>query len=265
VLETILAVIVFKAGFGDKVHTARIDFRHFLVRIIPMYLISRLVMRASVGTLFGSTEAQNFIWRKRMKTSCGLLLGLLFCHATFAKAPIVENHSLREINRLPAQSEALGLKSLDHYMDFSCEQLVERSDKDGFARYLKKEFQKLDSDFCSIVGAIDGEDNFSQAEQRRVGLGTFSKLVEGHYHEYPEGIELERFQDMSCSEYIESSEQDSFVSFFKAHLNELDSEICSKVGDYSGEDGPGSIGLGTYSKMVETAYWDYNRRLRLAE
>jgi len=198
-----------------------------------------------------------------MKTLIGPVLALLICNMTFAKAPVVENHSLTLGHRLPAQSNTVGLLPLEHYMDASCEQLVAGSASDGFSLYLKREFTKLDPNFCSLVGELNGEDSFSQADQRKVGLGTFSKLVEGHYHEYAETVELEFFQDMRCEEYMKATAGDSsFKSFFKAQLSELGSDICSRIGNFEREDGADKIGLGTYSKLIETAYWDFNYQNR---
>ena len=195
-----------------------------------------------------------------MKTSFAVVIGLFISASLNASAPVVNNHSVLQTKRVPAQSQVVGVKPIEHYMDFSCEDFIASSDKDKFSRHMINEFKKLDSDFCSLVGSLDGEDSFSQSEQRKVGLGTFSKLVEGHYHEYAQGVELEHFQDMSCEEYMQSSDDKSFKAFFKAQLMDLGSDVCSKIGDYSKEDGVERIGLGTYSKLVESAFWDYNSR-----
>ncbi len=158
-----------------------------------------------------------------------------------AKAPIWED-SGKEQKRKPAQSD-LKLPSIDRYLDMSCFELTNELSADEFVRYFSRVAKSEYSDLCSLVKEDqDMDSDISQSERESIGLGTFSRLVEGHFDEFILSKRLTHYQDLSCETLQREETSDKFISFLREELKRDGGDLCK-------------VGLGTKSKVVEV-YFD---------
>ncbi len=207
-------------------------------------------------------------------------VAMLFSLASLAKAPISEGGPIGNPNdgsikkRIPAQVQGVQIaKPLEHYMDMECQQLVNGNSKDEFIRYFTREVYELNSNFCSMVGVShdpygEEDQDFSQAERRTIGLGTFSKLLEGHYNEFIYNKRLEHYQDLDCQTMMNRNSNDEFIRFFAEQMMVINDSLCDKLEVNSSQLGEDSdmaqaerpIGQGTWSKIIEESYHEFNYR-----
>lgn len=211
-------------------------------------------------------------------------LSLILSVASMAKAPLSEEGpgkgkngfstiSTISTKRHPAQVQGVKIAPpLDHYMDMDCHQLVNKNSKDEFIRYFTKEVGRLNENFCSIVGeSFENEgDDMSQSERRTIGMGTFSKLLEDHYNDFVYDKRLEYYQDLDCHSMTNRQSDDAFIRFFAQQMMEINENLCDSMASNSGIDSSKEdrdfaqadrpIGEGTWSKLIEESYHEFNYR-----
>jgi hypothetical protein len=80
----------------------------------------------------------------------------------------------------------------------------------------------------------------------------------------PNFPKLDDYLDMNCQQLTDEKSKDEFIRFFRKELKSINPEICSIVTDEAyNEDQLASqaerktIGLGTFSKLVEVHFNDY--------
>lgn len=205
-------------------------------------------------------------------------VAMIFSLASMAKAPIFETGPGSSgpkdgpvKKRIPAQVQGTQVaKPLDQYLDMNCNELVDKNSKDEFIRYFTREVSQLNSDFCSIVGeeSFSEDQDFSQAERRMIGMGTFSKLLEGHYNEFIFDKKLEHYQDLDCHTMMNRQSDDAFIRYFAEQMMDINQSLCDQMenshskmgedGDVAQADRP--IGEGTWSKLIEESYHEFNYR-----
>ena len=161
-----------------------------------------------------------------------------------AKAPIWED-SGKEQKRRPAQSD-LKLPSIDRYLDMSCFELTDEKSDDEFVLYFSRVAKEFD-DLCSLVKEDQEMDSdISQSERESIGLGTFSRLVEGHFNEFiSHKKSLAYYQDLSCEALQSKTSSDKFISFIRDQIQKDGGDLCR-------------VGLGTKSKVVEILFDAFN-------
>lgn len=226
-------------------------------------------MRVASNDVFKSTTLKMVIFG----------LSFILSVASMAKAPLSEEGPGKGKNgvstkRHPAQVQGMQIaKPLDQYLDMDCQQLVNKNSKDEFIRYFTREVSLLNENFCSIVGEsfqTEGDD-MAQSERRMIGMGTFSKLLESHYNEFVYDKRLEYYQDLDCHNMMNRNSDDAFIRFFAQQMMEINENLCdSMVGagtdqsrygeeqDFAQADRP--IGQGTWSKIIEESYHEFNYR-----
>ena len=191
-----------------------------------------------------------------------------------AKAPHTDDFGGKDSDkkRIPAAADSKvseQIKSFDNYMDMSCRQLVDKNSDDSFIRFFRERSKDIHEDICSIVGSpvMEEEMGLAQAERRMIGMGTFSNLLEAHYNEYVYEKGLQIYQDLDCKTMMDTTSNDSFIRFFANSMAEINVKLCDdlEIGSSQEMDNDISqaqrpIGLGTYSKLIETYYHDFHYR-----
>lgn len=198
-----------------------------------------------------------------------MLVALIVSIPLMARAPMTtghdvpqpKNHSKSHMKtRYPAQ---LGLAPLDNYLDMDCRDFFDKSNRDEFVISFRRSLQGLAPNFCDQVKDIDFEDDISQAQRTFVGPGTFSKFLEAHYNEFKYTKQLDHYQSMGCRQLVDINSHDDFSAFFRNYIAQLNPNMCDLVGPLSSADGDiaqadhKTIGLGTFSKIVEEAFNEY--------
>ena len=210
----------------------------------------------------------------RFTVKAVFVLMTLFSFTVGARAPHTDDFGGKDGDkkRIPAATESVvteRIKSFGHYMDLSCRQLVDAQSQDEFISYFRVKSKDIHEDICSIVGSpvIEEEMDLAQAERRMIGLGTFSNLLEAHYNEFVYERGLEIYQNLDCKKMMDRNSNDGFIRFFANAIAEINVKLCDDLeigssqemdNDMSQAERP--IGLGTYSKLIETYYHDYHYR-----
>lgn len=198
---------------------------------------------------------------KISKTS--VALGFVFLSVTAAaKAPLTTDHLVTpsKKTRYPA---GLAIAPLDNYMDMQCRDFYDESNKDEFVLFFRKGLESISRNFCDQVRDVEFEEDISQSQQKFVGAGTFSKLMESHYNEFKYVKQLSHYQDQDCNQLVDEESHDEFGSFFRDYIDQLNPNLCGLVrADAQMDDDRGQaqrefIGLGTFSKIVEEAFNEY--------
>ncbi len=183
-----------------------------------------------------------------------------------AKAPMTTDHAISVVKvdmkklRYPA---GLSIAPLENYMDMQCRDFFDKDNKDEFVVHFRKGLKELDSNFCDKVKDIGFEDDMSQAERDFVGPGTFAKILEAHYQEFQYIRQLDHYQSLSCVQLVDEKSRDEFVHYFKNYADQLNPQLCDYVRPYGSEDSDESqaaresIGMGTFSKIVEDAFNEF--------
>lgn len=182
-----------------------------------------------------------------------------------AKAPMTVDHPITVEKRIKKlrYPAGLSLAPLDNYMDMQCLDFFDEDNKDEFVVHFREALVKLDRNFCDQVRDIGFEDDMAQAEREFVGPGTFAKLLESHYNEFQYVRQLDHYQSLNCAQLVDKKSHDEFVQFFRGYADQLNPELCDYVRPYGLEDSDesqaarNSIGMGTFSKIVEDAFNDY--------
>ncbi len=189
---------------------------------------------------------------------------LTLCPPLMAKAPVTTGHEVitHKKMRHPAQ---LALAPLESYMDMECRDFLDKSNKDEFVISFRNSLNELSPKFCDQVKDVGFEEDLSQAQREFVGPGTFSKMLEAHYHEFEYNKQLNHYQNLECNELVDIQSQDEFNKFFRSYVSELNPNICEIVKPYDEDEMDSDVaqadrqfvGQGTFAKIVEEAFNEY--------
>lgn len=198
---------------------------------------------------------------------------ILISFSVSARAPHTDDFGTKDSDkkRIPAAESRVSesLKAFDHYMHMSCRQLTDKNSDDSFIRFFREKSIEVHDDICSIVGEthIEEDMDLAQVERSMIGLGTFSNLLEANYNEYAYEKGLEIYQNLDCQTMMDRGSNDAFIRFFANAMAEINVRLCDEmeVGASVGMDSDISqaqapIGLGTYSKLIESHYHDFHYR-----
>lgn len=184
-----------------------------------------------------------------------------------ASAPINDQGTNQQNPRVPANESVQAVRSFEHYLDLDCNSLITNNSTDPFIKYFSKSMADIDSNICRqvILGEmVYGDDSdVSQSDREFIGAGTFSHLLETHYREFISSGRLDYYQSLNCYQLTDAKSEDGFIRFFRGVVTKRNPQLCDLVGPFQDMDSDvaeatkPTIGLGTFSNMVEVYFDEY--------
>jgi hypothetical protein len=202
----------------------------------------------------------------RLKPCVLFVFSLFVCASVTAKAPLPDGMDDSKKKRQPAAAEHMeSLPQFENYLDMDCHSLVDKDSNDEFIVYFRKKSLEIHSNICSIVGDTSSyeDDDIAQAEKKTIGRGSFSNLLEAHFNEFLHDKKLSIYQNLDCKTMTNRNSSDGFIRFFAAQMAEINVHLCDDLNfdqpmDSDVSQARSPIGRGTYSKLIEASYDDFN-------
>lgn len=98
---------------------------------------------------------------------------------------------------------------------------------------------------------------------------TYGSQLQKRYPAQYSEASVDKYLDMSCYDFYDESSNDEFVKFFRKELDKLRLNFCDIVfDDFREEDERAqyereNVGLGTFSKLLETHYQEFTFQKKL--